>query len=124
MIKSLEMDIWGRKFKLPVEYDCYKGEKVTKEQRNAVKVFTEHPEWIEDSKTAVEKYCKKAVVEDVDNDKKANIFSYVVPEHLYVTRAAPCVVLMCRYKYDLEHGLAVMYSSSGEVDVCIQDEIL
>lgn len=126
MIESLELSIWGRSFTLPVEYDCYEGEEVTKAQIQTLKHFRSHTEWIEQSKSIVEKYCREQVMSDKENAKKDNIFSYIKPECLFVKRDKenPRIAMMCKYRYDLEHGLAVVFSSDGKVTVGIQDIIL
>ena len=112
MIESLEVSIWGRSFTLPVEYDCYEGEEVTKAQIQALKRFKAHPELIEQSKSIVEDYCRKQVMSDDENAKKDNIFSYIKPECFFVKRDKenPRIAMMCKYRYDLEHGLAVVFS--------------
>ena len=126
MTKTLELTIWGREFTLPVEYDCYKGEKITEEQKAAVKNFVEHKNWIETSKSRVEEYCRERVLEDEENQKKDNIFSYIKPDYLVIKRDAenPRVAMMCKYRYEPEHGLVIVYSSDGEAKVGIQDTIL
>lgn len=126
MIESLEVSIWGRSFTLPVEYDCYEGEEVTKVQIHALKHFRSHTEWIEKSRSIVEDYCRDQVMSDDENAKKDNIFSYIKPECLFVKRDKnnPRISMMCKYRYDLEHGLAVVFSSDGEVTVGMQDIIL
>jgi len=109
-----------------IMYACYENEEVTTVQIQALKRFVAHPEWIKQSKSIVEKYCKKQVMEDAENSKKSNIFSYIKPDYLLVKRDTinPRVALMCDYRYDEEHGLAVVFSSDGEVTVGIQDIIL
>lgn len=126
MIETIEIAIWGREFSLSVEYDCYKGEAVTEEQKEALKEFISHSEWIYSSEMCVKEYCKADVMEDDGNSKKDNIFSYVKPDYLFVKRdiESPRVALMCKYRYDPEHGLAVVFSSDGNVAVGSQDIIL
>ena len=126
LIEFLEKTIGGRLFPLPVEYDCYEGEEITEAQIQALKQFRTHTERIEQSKSAVENYCKEQVMSDDENNKKDNIFSYIKPECLFVKRDKenPRIALMCKYRYDLEHGLAVVFSSDGEVAVGPQDIIL
>ncbi|MGN0594663.1 MAG: DUF6985 domain-containing protein [Hominimerdicola sp.] len=126
MIESLDVIIWGRKMTLPVEYDCYEGEEVTKSQLQALEHFKSHTEWIGKSKSIVEDYCKEQVMDDDKNLKKDNIFSYIKPECLFIKRDKenPRIALMCKYRYDLEHGLAVVFSSKGEATVGLQDIIL
>lgn len=126
MIKTIEITIWERKFNLPVEYDCYKGEKVTKEQMSALEAFKSQGRWIEDSKKKVEAFCRDDVKGDDENQKKDNIFSYIKPESIFVKRDKenPRVAIMCKYRYDPEHGIAVVFSHDGNVTVGIQDIIL
>ncbi|MBQ2794298.1 MAG: hypothetical protein IJF05_06355 [Clostridia bacterium] len=126
MINTLDITIWSRAFSLPVEYDCYEGETVTREQIEAIQRFIKHMEWLEQAKKSVEKFCKDQVKRDKENDKKDNIFSYVKPEYVFVKRdeKQPRVALMCKYRYDLEHGLAIVFSSDGKISVGSQDIIL
>ncbi len=126
MINNLEFNVWGRDFSLQVEYDCYEGETVSPEQEDAIKAFMSHSEWIEEAKHTVENYCKEAVLADCENQKKDNIFSYIKPEFLFVPRNKKCprVLLVCKYRYDPEHGLAVVFSADGDISVGPQDIIL
>lgn len=126
MTETLKLIVWDREFTLPIEYDCYKGEKVTNEQKASVKTFAGHKDWIDASKPKVEEYCREQVLGDDENQKKDNIFSYIKPDYLFVKRddENPRVAMMCKYRYDLEHGLAVIFSSDGSVTVGIQDIIL
>ena len=126
MIEKIKATIWGRKFKLPVIYDCYEGEIITFEQKNAMKHFSEHLDLIESSKEEVEKYCQKEVISDDENNKKDNIFSYIKPEAFFVKHEEPSprIALMCKYRYDPDHGLAIVFSSEGDVSVGKQDIIL
>ena len=126
MIKTQKLSVWGREFSLPVEYDCYEGEVVTQEQIVSLNNFVAHPHWIANAKKYVEKFCDDQVMEDAENHKKDNIFSYVKPECLFVRREAPYprIALMCKYRYDIEHGLAIVFSFDGNVLVGPQDMIL
>lgn len=126
MTNTLKITIWERDFVLPVEFEYYDEEVETKEQLEALKKFDSHHEWITDAKGFVEKFCLEKVQEDEENLKKDNIFSYVKPEYVFVKRDKKNarVALMCKYRYDLEHGLAVVFASDGSVSVGLQDIIL
>lgn len=126
MTETLRLTIWDRDFTLPIEYECYTDERVTRQQKKAAKRFFDHKEWIEASKTNVEEYCREQVLEDDENQKKENIFSYIKPEYLFIKRdaKAPRIALMCKYRYDLEHGLAIVFSYDGNVTIGVQDIIL
>ena len=113
-------------FTLPVIYDCYEGETPTPSQIDALERLPSHLDWIEKSKDLVEAFCKERVADDDDNQKKDNIFSYIIPETIFVKRDEyhPRLALLCRYRYDLEHGLAVVFSQDGRIVVGAQDIIL
>ena len=125
MINELSISIWERTFLLPVEYDCYDDEVVTDTQKSEVKTLTIHPEWIVSAKTHVERFCREEVIADSENNKKDNIFSYIKPEYIFVKcEDHPRVAIMCKYRYDIEHGLAVVFATDGSVTVGLQDFIL
>ena len=126
MINTVNITIWGRLFSLPVEYDCYKGESVTEAQIEALNIFLSHEEWIKNAKGNIEDFCKAQVIEDVDNCKKDDIFSYVKPKCIFVKRESetPQVAIMCDYRYDIEHGLAIVFFADGTIIVNSQDIIL
>ena len=125
-IKTLKLEIWGREFNLPVEYEYFSKEYETEDQIKAISLFSKHIEWINNSKGQVEAFCKEEVDRDDDNQKKDNIFSYIKPDHLFVERkeSNPRVAIMCKYRYDMEHGLAIVFSNEGEITVGLQDIIL
>ena len=126
MIKTLNIEIWDRSFSLNVEYDCYTGEEITPKQIEAVERLNKNLHWISDAKKDVVKYCKPKVDKDSENQKKDNIFSYVKPEAIFVKRddKKSRIALMCKYRYDPEHGLAVVFDANGNVTVGTQDIIL
>lgn len=126
MSNKVSLRIWGRDFLLEVDYDIFDDEVATQEQIDTFDNFVSHPDWIEKAKDQVEKYCKKSVLSDDENMKKDNIFSYVKPDYLFVKNETKYhrVALMCKYRYDEEHGLAVVFDSEGKVTVGDQDIIL
>lgn len=126
MIDELKMQLWGRCVALPIEYNCYGGREVTNEQIEAVQRFISHPEWIERSRSKVEAYCQYIVQNDAEIEKKSNIFEYIKPDCLFVKRDKknPRIALMCDYRYDVEHGIAIVFSSDGQITVGTQDIIL
>ena len=126
MIDNLNILIWEREFDIKVDYDIFEDEEVLPEQLETLNVFMEHPEWIEKAKVYVEDYCKKAVMNDESNDKKDNIFSYVKPDYLFVKYETKKhrIALMCNYKYDAEHGIAIVFDNQGNITVGMQDIIL
>ena len=74
---------------------------------------------------ACERFCREEVIADSENNKKDNIFSYIKPEYIFVKcEDHPRVAIMCKYRYDIEHGLAVVFATDGSVTVGLQDFIL
>lgn len=125
MIDKLSVSIWGRDFELPVNYNCYEGETVTEEQIQLLNKFIEHSEWIRKSKDIVENYCKQQVFDDEENQKKDNVFSYIKPMSVFVKHVKkPRIALICKYRYDEEHGLAIVFDKEGNVTVGSEDFIL
>ena len=126
MIKTLNTEIWGRRFSLNVEYDCYVGEEITSEQIEAVERLNTNISWFNKAKDDVVKYCKAEVDGDDENQNKDNIFSYIKPEAVFVKRDTlkSRIALMCKYRYDPEHGLAIVFDRNGNVTIGPQDIIL
>ena len=125
MIKHLEICIWGRDFSIPVEYNCYVGESLLPEQTDAINEFLKHPEWLEKAKHLVEQYCHEQVMDDTENSKKDHVFSYIKPQVFFVKHEKkPRIALMCKYRYDMEHGLAVVFTTDGGITAGPQDIIL
>lgn len=126
MINEIKIKIWDREFTLPIEYDCAENEEVTIAQTEALNTFVSHAEWAEKARKVVEDYCKDALYEDEENQKKDNIFSYAKPKYLFIRHDEknPRIALMCNYRYDVEHGLAVIFSADGGISVGMQDDIL
>lgn len=125
MIDKLNISIWGRDFELPVNYNCYEGESVTSEQIQLLDYFVKHPEWISNSKIIVENYCRQQVLDDEENQKKDNIFSYIKPISVFIKNVKkPRIAVICKYRYDEEHGLAIMFDEAGSISVGSEDIIL
>ena len=115
--------IWDRDFDLNIIYDCYKGEDVLEAQKEALKSFLANKGMIAASKTDVESYCLNHNRADIGSNTIDNIFKYVIPESILVKRDG-CVAIMCRYRYDEEHGIAVVFSDGKVKEVGSQDIIL
>lgn len=126
LIKSVDLSVWGREFSVSIDYDCFDDEEPLQEQIESLNNFIANDEWLEESKEYVEDYCSSQVNQDADNLKKDNIFSYIKPDYIFVKyeKHNPRVALMCKYKYDQEHGLAIVFTTDGDITVGIQDIIL
>ena len=119
----LNIKIWNRNFDLKVVYDCYTGEEVLDEQKEAFKKFASEKKAIETSKRGVEKYCLSQNKDEIGADVIDNIFRFVMPESIFVKRDCR-VAIMCRYKFDLEHGIAIVFNDGKFITVGSQDIVL
>ena len=120
-------NIWGRDFNLQIVFDCYKGETVSKEQNDALRLFVENPQLINDAKDAVIAYCIENNRAEIGSDKIENIFKYVIPQSIYIQRAPDnvhTVGLMCAYKFNPDDGLAVVFKSEKFFKVGTQNIII
>ena len=125
MLEKIEISIWGRNFTLPIEYDCYEGESVTDEQKKCVAHIQEKSECINKSLPFVRQHFEKSIDADALNCNKDNVFGYLAPHYLFVKREEnPRMALMCRCKYEPEHGFAIVVTGSNDVELGIQDIIL
>lgn len=113
--------IWGREFELDVTYDCFQTENPTEIQKNAFENFVKKPELFDECKSAVEKYCQKAQA-DIPLD---NLFRYVIPQSIFIQRAEQRVIgVLCAYKFDMEHGIAIVFKNENFDKIGPQDIIL
>lgn len=119
------INIWDRSFSLAVCYECYPGEKVLDEQKEALELFLDSDKAIADSRTKVEKYILKNYADEVKASAIENIFKYVMPKSLYVPYDNHLTVaILCNFRFDAEHGLAVVFEKGKLKEIGTQDIIL
>lgn len=118
-----KMSIWGRDFDLDIVYDCYSGEAILPKQEEALKCFFTAEAEINRSKNQVIHYCLDNDRDMIEDECIDNIFRYVVPYSIFVKRDGR-VALMCYYKLDMEHGLAVVFKKGKLLEIGRQDCIL
>ena len=116
----IKKNIWGRDFDLDVIYHSYKNQSLTSEQEEVKGSISQFDFQNDESLEMVKNYCLKRNKEDIIDGTIDNIFKYVVPESIFVTRDGK-VALLCRYRYDIEHGIAVIYKNDNSIVVDQQD---
>lgn len=123
---EINLKIWGREFTLSIDYDCYEGEDVLPEQENALNSFLEHTDVINESEELVKNYCVMIDSDRIAGGKIDNIFKYVIPKSLYVKRRTDkrIVALMCKYKFNPDDGLAVVFQNEEFSKIGTQNIIL
>lgn len=122
-MENVNLTVWGREYKLKVVFDCYSGESVTEDQRQALDCFIRASSLIDSSLNVVFEYCKKYD----SNIQTDNIFRYVIPQALYIQRTkdnSHIVALMGAFKLDLEHGIAVVFKNEAYWKIGSQDTVL
>lgn len=121
-----KISIWGREFELEIKYDCYTGEKVLNSQIEALKSFLKSEECIAESLEMVKDYCFDQNKQDIGSDEISNIFKYVVPKYLYIVRNTEkhIVSIMCNYKFDQEHGIAIVFENEKFYKIGRQEIVL
>ena len=123
MSKSV-LKIWGREFELNVVYECYPGEEVLDSQRAEFEMLNT-TECIDAALENVKEYVIKTAGEQVAAPIE-NIFKYVIPKSVFFFfyKKTPSVAILCNYKFDLEHGIAVVFEHGKCKEVGTQDIIL
>ena len=123
---NTNIEIWGRKFNLKIEYDCCEGDDILPTQVTAIENLREAKSAIFDAKEKVEAYCLSKNHYEIGADHIENIFKYVMPKYLFVrrTEAKRIVAIMCNYRFDTENGIAVVFENEKLIQVGNQDIIL
>ncbi len=119
-----KINIWGRDFRLNVIYDQYEGEEILDTQREALASFLNASDSLLKSYGELERYCIEKDQEQI-GDSIGNIFKYVVPEMIFVRRSENkrVVLLLCNYRFDEEHGIAITFENEKLKQIGTQDDI-
>lgn len=123
MSKSV-LKIWGREFELNVAYECYPGEEVLDTQRAEFELL-KTTDVVDSALESVKEYVIKTAGEQIEAPIE-NIFKYVMPKSVFVphNKKSPSVAIMCNYKFDMEHGIAVVFENGKYKEVGIQNDVL
>lgn len=116
--------VWGREFELKVVFDVYEGEEILNIQKEALDEFLEAAGSLLSSYSELENYCLNRDAAAI-GDKIDNIFKYVMPKSIFVKRddKKHVVALICDYRFDEEHGLALIFENEKLVRVVTQDNV-
>lgn len=125
-MSKCKITIWDRVFDLSVVYECYAGEEVLESQREAFAMLEDNEKEVADSLEAVKKYVQKTGASQLKDDSIENIFKYVMPKSIFVphTKKHRIAAIMCNYKFDMEHGIAVVFENGKLKKVGTQDIVL
>ena len=121
-----KITIWDRAFELSVVYECYAGEEVLESQREAFALLEDNAAEVAESLKAVKKYVRKTGAGQLADDAIENIFKYVMPKSIFVPHSKKhrIAAIMCNYKFDMEHGIAVVFENGKFKKIGAQDIVL
>ena len=123
-MSKVNVRIWDREFELAVSYQNYPGEDVTENQQ---KIITTVPTVDYDAaKDGVKGYIRKFFASELGDDSLDNIFRFVMPKSILVPRTEDLNVfaILCNFKLDMEHGIAVVFEDGKFKKAGPQDLVL
>lgn len=123
----MNLEIWGRSFELDVVYDAYCGEEVSQEQRDALdKFLSVADELFAVAEVKAKEYCLDMNGDEIGEEAISNIFKYVVPKAVYVSRTdgARVVAILCHYKFNMDDGVAIVFENEEFSEIGTEDIIL
>lgn len=123
-MNKVTLGIWNRKLTLNVYFKTYKGKQITEAQKNAYENFIISKSLnssLNELFSYIEKEYKDKLSGNIDN-----IFKYVMPNTIYIPNSTKekTVVLLCDFKFNNEHGLALVFEKEQLTKIAFQDEIL
>lgn len=111
--------------------DEWQGDKLAPEFSIIWQSFVEriclfdHWSGAEASLGAVKEYCEKNSNGQVQAKDIDNVFKYVVPRSIFVMREPEdCVALMCDFRFELEHGMAIVLRNGKLDKITDQDSVV
>lgn len=116
--------IWGRPLDINIIFECYGDQIPTDNQKSRLDSFLSNIEVVDSVLENVKLYCLEDEnmmgVSDIPN-----IFRYVMPDSLYVKRddEEGIVALLCDYKYDIEHGIAIVFEHDHFREIVSQSDV-
>ncbi len=123
--EKLLLTIWGRELPIKIEYDCFDGEEITQIQKETLQKFLKKQTSIfKEAYNLLQKFCLQKYPEYFSGQFD-NIFKYIKPNILYIKKASTRLCgLLCNFKYEQEHGLAIIIENEKVVKVDNQDALL
>ena len=109
-MNKIKLNVWGRDFNLDVIYDVYSGEDILDSQLQALETFQNKAGLLLADASKIVEYCQKDAGTSIEGEI-TNIFKYVMPTSVFIkrTKEKNVVALMCDYRFDEEHGIAVVF---------------
>ena len=118
------LKIWGREFELNVVFECYPGEEVLDSQRIAFEQISTTA-LIDSTLDSVKAYVQNTATSQIETPID-NIFKYVIPKSVFIphSKKSSQIAIMCDYKFDSEHGIAIVFENGKYKEIGTKDIIL
>lgn len=123
---SLTREVWGREFDLQVAFEDLDDVGVYENQWKSLGSIISEWQVIDGAIEELEEYCLKQNPDELKSQPLDNIFHYVVPKFLFIPQGDKrrTVALMCDYRFDPEHGIALVFENEKLSTIGAQDVIL
>lgn len=121
--KMIDLVIWGKMISLPVEYSDSVKMGTAEKTAISIKEFSFNSADITNkSITAVKSYVNKSA-EAIGETVTGNLFDYITPHMMLVgiDEGSTNIALLCGFKYDPEHDIAIIFREQLFVEVGSQD---
>ena len=123
-MSKISLMIWNREFDLEVKYYNFPDQEVSDNQRKTAEnirnvdfnqVLNEVKEYIKNNNNNM--LAEKDII---------NVFKYIMPKKFLVFRSENIRVfsIICDYKFDMEHGIAIMFENEKFTFIGSTDEVL
>lgn len=116
----------GREFQLEVCLECYPGETVLETQNKALADLLDNQAELYAAAEQMKNYLISENESEFPDGVVGDIFQYVSPELIFIPheenrrRSA----ILCEYRFDEEHGLAIIFEDGKFVRIGPQDLIV
>ena len=124
MNNSIVITLWGRELKMDVIFQNFPGEDIIENQRNTLELIPKV-----DFSVALDELKKYIITHNSDEMAGLaidNVFRFVMPRRLLITRdhEKRVFAVMCNYRFDMEHGLAIVFENEQYKEIGPQDIVL
>ncbi len=124
-MNNVKLNIWNRDFELPVIIKTFDGKEPTDIQKESLERFEAKTGIISEAQDQVEKYILTHGLNENGIDTVDNIFKYVMPKTIFIPKSKNRVVgLLCNFKFDMEHGIAVVFENEEFKEIGAEDIVL
>lgn len=125
-MSKIKMNIWDRDLKLEVYFKKYQGKEATELQQKSYECFVNADDVLNQSLKKLITFIEKEYKDKLQEKRIENIFKYVIPKTIYIPNNSKkrMVALLCNFKFEEEHGLALVFENEKLTNIVLQDDIL